>query len=130
MDTIDKKIIIYADKNRIGQVISNLIENSVKFISKEREEEDVISITTEIKKSSDTSKIVVVHIKDTGSGIDTEVLPRLFTKFSSKSFQGTGLGLYISKNIVEAHGGTIWAENNNDDGKSGAIFSFTLPFKD
>ncbi len=125
-----EKIILYADKNKIGQVISNLIENSVKFISKEREEEDVISITTEIKKSSDNSKIVVVHIKDTGSGIDTEVLPRLFTKFSSKSFQGTGLGLYISKNIVEAHGGTMWAENNNDDGKSGAIFGFTLPFKD
>ena len=73
---------------------------------------------------------MVVHIKDTGSGIDTDVLPRLFTKFSSKSFQGSGLGLYISKNIVEAHGGTIWAENNNDDGKSGAIFGFTLPFKD
>ena len=55
---------------------------------------------------------MVVNIKDTGSGIDKEILPRLFTKFSSKSFQGTGLGLYISKNIVEAHGGTIWAENN------------------
>jgi signal transduction histidine kinase len=125
-----EKIIIHADKNRISQVISNLIENSVKFISEEKEE-GVISITTEKKKSMDNSqKIVVVHIKDTGSGIDTEVLPRLFTKFTSKSFQGTGLGLYISKNIVEAHGGMIWAENNNGDGKSGAIFGFSLPFKD
>jgi signal transduction histidine kinase len=124
-----EKTNIYADKNRIGQVISNLIENSVKFISEEQEE-GIVSITTEKKKSGDISKIVVVHIKDTGSGIDMDVLPRLFTKFSSKSFQGTGLGLYISKNIVEAHGGKIWAENNDDNGKSGATFSFSLPFKD
>ena len=72
------------------------------------------------------SKKVVVRIKDTGSGIDIEILPRLFTKFSSKSFQGTGLGLYISKNIVEAHGGKIWAENNKDG--EGATFGFSLPF--
>jgi len=124
-----EKIIIYADKNRIGQVISNLIENSVKFISKEQGE-CVISIKTEKKKNIDSSKIVVVHIKDTGSGIDMDILPRLFTKFSSKSFQGTGVGLYISKNIIEAHGGQIWAENNTEDGKSGATFSFSLPFKD
>jgi signal transduction histidine kinase len=124
-----EKIIIYADKNRIGQVISNLIENSVKFISKEQGE-CVISIKTEKKKNTDSSKIVVVRIKDTGSGIDMDILPRLFTKFSSKSFQGTGVGLYISKNIIEAHGGQIWAENNTEDGKSGATFSFSLPFKD
>jgi signal transduction histidine kinase len=124
-----EKIIIYADKNRIGQVISNLIENSVKFISKEQGE-CVISIKTEKKKNIDSSKIVVVRIKDTGSGIDMDILPRLFTKFSSKSFQGTGVGLYISKNIIEAHGGQIWAENNTEDGKSGATFSFSLPFKD
>ena len=68
---------------------------------------------------------VIVSIKDTGSGIDPEIMPRLFTKFSSKSFKGTGLGLYISKSIVEAHGGRIWAENNVD-GK-GATFSFGLP---
>ncbi|HYO06520.1 MAG TPA: HAMP domain-containing sensor histidine kinase, partial [Phototrophicaceae bacterium] len=66
-------------------------------------------------------------IKDNGEGIDKEILPRLFTKFVSKSFQGTGLGLYISKSIVEAHGGQIWAENNVD-GK-GATFRFELPIE-
>ena len=69
---------------------------------------------------------MVVHIKDTGIGIDTEILPRLFTKFSSKSFHGTGLGLYISKNIVEAHGGKIWAENNKDVKRCHIWFQFTF----
>jgi signal transduction histidine kinase len=68
---------------------------------------------------------VIISIKDNGPGIHPEILPRLFTKFASKSDIGTGLGLYISKNIVEAHGGRIWAQNN-PDGK-GAIFTFTLP---
>jgi len=70
---------------------------------------------------------VVVSVEDTGSGIDPEIYPRLFTKFSSKSFSGTGLGLYITKSIIEAHGGKIWAQNNNGHGKSGATFSFSLP---
>ncbi len=124
-------IIVNADKNRISQVISNLIENSVKFIS-EKKEEGIIYITTEKKKNSidNSQKTVIVHIEDTGSGIDLDMLPKLFTKFSSKSFQGSGLGLYLSKNIIEAHGGTIWAKNNNADGKSGAIFGFSLPLKD
>ena len=71
---------------------------------------------------------VIISIKDDGKGIDSEIYPRLFTKFASKSFQGTGLGLYISKNIIEAHGGRIWAENNKD-GK-GATFYFSLPLDD
>jgi two-component system, OmpR family, sensor histidine kinase VicK len=71
--------------------------------------------------------MVVISIKDNGKGIDWEILPRLFTKFASKSFQGTGLGLYISKNIIKAHGGTIWAENNS--GGKGATFSFSLPWQ-
>jgi two-component system, OmpR family, sensor histidine kinase VicK len=71
--------------------------------------------------------MMVVSIQDTGSGIDPEIFPRLFTKFSIKSFSGTGLGLYIS-NIIESHGGKIWAQNNyNDQGKCGATFSFSLP---
>ena len=65
-------------------------------------------------------------IKDTGTGIDPEIVPRLFEKFASKSYHGTGLGLFISKNIVEAHGGKIWAENNKD-GERGATFYFSLP---
>jgi signal transduction histidine kinase len=79
----------------------------------------------ENKNNDDKSKEVTVSIKDTGIGIAPEIIPRLFTKFSTKSFSGTGLGLFISKSIVEAHGGRIWAINN-PDGK-GATFSFSLP---
>ena len=68
---------------------------------------------------------VVVHVKDSGKGIDEEIVPRLFTKFATNSETGTGLGLFIAKSIVEAHGGKIWAENN--DGEKGATFSFSLP---
>jgi two-component system, OmpR family, sensor histidine kinase VicK len=72
-----------------------------------------------------------VIVKDTGTGIDPEILPRLFSKFASKSYQGTGLGLFICKSIVEAHGGKIWAENNNNNintqRERGGTFSFTLP---
>ena len=113
---------ITADKTKIGQVISNLIENSIKFISNEGMEKarrGIISITIEKKEivsninSYDTKEsFVVVSIKDNGKGIDSEILPKLFTKFASKSYQGTGLGLYLSKNIIEAHGGKIWGNNN------------------
>lgn len=112
-------IIVNADKNRLNQVISNLISNSIKF---SQGEWGIISITT--KKEQD-SKTVTINVKDTGKGIDPEIIPRLFTKFATKSETGTGLGLFISKSIVEAHGGRIWAENNKD-GK-GATFYFTLP---
>jgi len=127
---------IVADKNRIFQVISNLINNSIKFISQENRKENekgLISIDVEgtiinSNKSNNSSDNiidgVIISIKDNGKGIDSEIFPRLFTKFSSKSFQGTGLGLYICKNIIEAHGGNIWAKNN-EDGK-GATFSFSI----
>ena len=114
---------VYADKNRLEQVISNLLNNALKFTS-----EGYVTITTEKKTDSNSNKssaFAVVNICDSGSGVDPEIMPKLFTKFSSKSFSGTGLGLYICKNIIEAHGGKIWAENNKD-GK-GATFSFTLP---
>src|SRR6478609_8699304 len=94
--------LIYADKNRITQVIYNLVDNC-----------------------DYNKELALIAIKDTGSGIDLEILPHIFTKFASRSSQGTGLGLYISKSIVEAHGGNIWAENNKD-GK-GATFYFSLP---
>ena len=68
---------------------------------------------------------LLVTIKDTGKGIDSEILPRLFTKFATNRYSGTGLGLYITKGIIEAHGGKIWAENNQND--NGATFRFTLP---
>jgi signal transduction histidine kinase len=114
------------DKNRITQVISNLLENALKFTS-----EGVVYIDVAKKRKQeeeqDHQEEAIVTIEDTGSGISPEIFPRLFTKFSSKSFSGTGLGLYISKNIIEAHGGKIWAQNNNDHGKHGATFSFSLP---
>jgi signal transduction histidine kinase len=118
--------LIHADKNRIIQVISNLIDNSLKFIS---EEGGIISITTEkIKKNSsdmDNKESLLITVKDSGSGIDMEIMPMLFTKFASKSFQGVGLGLYICKSIIEAHEGKIWAEN--DKNGNGAIFYISLP---
>lgn len=77
-------------------------------------------------KNDDADKeSVVVEIKDTGAGINPEMMPRLFEKFATRSISGTGLGLYISKSIVDSHGGKIWAYNNKD-GK-GATFTFTLP---
>ena len=115
-------IIVYADRHRITQVISNLMENAIKFT---KEKGGTVSIN--IKKNENDSW-VTVSIKDTGSGIDPDIMPRLFTKFTSKSFKGTGLGLFICKSIIEAHGGKIWAENNVD-GK-GATFSITLPLLD
>jgi signal transduction histidine kinase len=82
------------------------------------------TITISVEKDDNNEK-VIVNVKDTGRGIDTGILPRLFTKFASKSYQGTGLGLFISKGIVEAHLGEI-SGKNNVDGK-GATFSFSLP---
>ena len=120
-DNFNRCIIIEADKNRLNQVIANLISNSVKFIDKK---EGVISISINIRKT-DRFETVVFDIQDNGIGIDKEIMPQLFTKFASKSFQGTGLGLYLSKKIIEAHGGKIWAQNN-EDGK-GATFSFSIP---
>jgi signal transduction histidine kinase len=120
----DDSLLIEADRDRITQVISNLLSNAIKFTSKKGEvEEEVISVSAERKYSNQEE--VIVSIKDTGEGINSEILPRLFTKFATRSFSGTGLGLYISKSIVEAHGGKMWAENN-PDGK-GAKFTFTLP---
>ena len=110
-------IFIQADKGRITQVIFNLLSNAVKST-----EEGTISVSLEKKEDNDH---VVISVKDTGAGIDPGILPRLFTKFATKSFAGTGLGLYISKSIVEAHGGKIGAENNSDG--RGATFAFSLP---
>ena len=69
-----------------------------------------------------------MRITNTGTGIDSQILPRLFTKFATKSTTGTGLGLFISKSITEAHGGKIWGKNNCPDGK-GAKFGFSLPLQ-
>src|SRR5215216_3451790 len=101
-----RDIFLEADKSRITQVISNILDNAVKFTKanvNKGGEVEIINIGAE--KVDDYA---VVSIKDTGMGIDPEIMPRLFEKFASKSFQGTGLGLYICKSIVQAHGGKIW----------------------
>jgi signal transduction histidine kinase len=111
------KIQVEADRMRISQVVSNLLSNAVKFTK-----QGTIYISTDNKDGQ-----VVVSVKDTGPGIDSEIMPRLFTKFTSKSQTGTGLGLFISKSIIEAHGGRIWAENNKD--RKGATVAFRLPLE-
>ena len=87
-------------------------------------ESDIIYVTLE-QKNTDGRREFIVSIRDTGNGIDPEIFPRLFTKFATKSETGIGLGLFICKNIIEAHGGKIWAENNTDS-KGGATFAFSL----
>jgi signal transduction histidine kinase len=119
-DTPTEQIFVTADKNRINQVISNLLTNAIKFTS-----EGVVSISVIKKRAKNHIHEVILGVKDTGTGIHPEILPRLFSMFATGSELGTGLGLFISKNIVEAHGGKIWGQNNID-GK-GATFVFSLP---
>ena len=110
-------VYVEADKIRLYQTIANLLTNAIKFTK-----EGTISISADVK---DNNNELIVSVKDSGEGIHSDILPRLFTKFATKSNIGTGLGLYISKNIIEAHGGRMWAENNSDG--RGAKFSFSLP---
>jgi signal transduction histidine kinase len=118
----DINFLVEADRYRVTQVISNLLDNAIKFTK-----EGTISVTLE-KEKEDNQQEVLVSVKDSGTGIHSDILPRLFSKFATKAEKGTGLGLFISRSIVEAHGGRIWGENNID-GK-GARFSFTLPLLD
>jgi two-component system, OmpR family, sensor histidine kinase VicK len=116
-------LFVEADYLRILQTLSNILNNAVRFTKADKKVGYVYIITEKQKIGDDQG--VTVRIKDTGQGIDNDMLSRLFTKFATKSTNGTGLGLFICKGIIEAHGGTIWAENNKD-GK-GATFSFNLP---
>ena len=111
-------IFVEADKDRLSQVIHNLLDNALKFTYYNQ----MIFVIVALNKDKEQ---VTVSVKDTGEGISEEILPNLFSKFKTYSNTGTGLGLYICKNIIESHGGKIWAENNYD-GK-GATFRFTLP---
>ena len=129
-DNNNNKIIVEADKNRLSQVISNLLNNAIKFT-----DEGSITVIVGTKKiNNNNSNKVIVSIKDTGTGIDSEILPKLFTKFATKSpiAGGTGLGLFISKSIIEMHGGSIWAFNNDEKNKDdrGSTFTFSLPLKE
>ena len=109
--------------------------NAIKFtkksdISNNNDDDSTILVSAKVSfnernKEGNDNNEVVISIKDRGIGIDIDIKDRLFTKFATKSNTGSGLGLFISKSIVEAHGGKIWAHNNTD-GK-GATFAFSLP---
>jgi two-component system, OmpR family, sensor histidine kinase VicK len=123
-------IFVEVDRDRITQVLSNLLSNAINFTN-----QGEISINTfeKIQDKGDSKKEVLVSVTDTGSGINSEIFGRLFSKFASMSYQGTGLGLFICKGIIQAHGGRIWAENNNningngDKDSRGATITFSLP---
>lgn len=130
---VKEDIFVEADKERLMQVIYNLLDNAFKFTDSDG---GTVRITLEKQEQQLGDRIpqeqqhqqephAIIHIKDTGTGIDPEILPRLFSKFVTKSQRGTGLGLYISKNIVEAHGGKLYAETNTND--KGATFTIILP---
>lgn len=108
-------LLVEVDRGRLTQVVSNLMNNAVKFTI-----EGTITISAERRNTE-----LLVRVKDTGTGITAEIMPRLFEKFATRSDRGIGLGLFVSKSIIETHGGRIWADNNR--GESGATFSFTLP---
>ena len=108
-------VMVEGDREKIFEVISNLLSNAIKFT----EEGEVVVVLDEKDGQA------IVSVRDTGSGIAPEIYPNLFTKFATKSEKGTGLGLFLAKNIIEAHGGKIWAENNSDG--RGAMFTFILP---
>lgn len=139
-DAKERDIFVDADKEKINQVICNLLSNAVKFtksgtitisVAIQNIEETTMKSTTYNKNSisrdmtKDEKVQVIVSVKDTGTGIDPQIIPKLFSKFATKSFDGTGLGLFISKSLINAHGGKMWAKNNQD-GK-GATFAFSLP---
>lgn len=109
-----KPIEVTADRWKMAEVVLNLVDNAIKFTG-----EGVVAISAEAD-----GRQVTVSVKDSGSGIHPDIMPRLFTKFATKSEKGTGIGLYFSRKIVAAHGGRIWAENNKD---RGATFSFSIP---
>jgi two-component system, OmpR family, sensor histidine kinase VicK len=131
---VKEDIFVEADKERLTQVICNILDNAFKFTEGHGK---LIQITLEkqgqqkelLGEQEQQEHHVIVSIKDTGTGIDPEISPRLFSKFATKSQRGTGLGLYISKNIVEAHGGRLYASNNNNNNPNdkGATFTIILP---
>jgi two-component system, OmpR family, sensor histidine kinase VicK len=129
---VKEDIFVEADKERLTQVICNLLDNAFKFTEGHGESIQITlekrelhqDLLVEQRLQQQQGPYAIISIKDTGTGIDPEISPRLFSKFATKSHKGTGLGLYISKNIIEAHGGRLYASNNYD---KGATFTITLP---
>jgi two-component system sensor histidine kinase VicK len=112
-----KNAFVLGDRQRIRQVVHNLLDNALKFT---KHGSVIASLSEKTRYVNEWN----ITIKDDGEGIDSEIMPRLFTKFATKSEHGIGLGLYISKSIIEAHGGKIWAKNNING--RGATFAFSL----
>jgi signal transduction histidine kinase len=115
----EDSILLVADKMRLNQVLLNLINNAINNIVQEGE------IIVSLERQDHNDNTVLVRIIDNGPGIPSNIKDKLFTKFVTGSKSGTGLGLYICKNIIEKHGGKIWADNNNKN--NGANFNFTIP---
>jgi signal transduction histidine kinase len=110
----------------VGRVISNLLNNAIKFTGRGEITISVIELKHyDDDDDDDGNGDIQINIKDTGTGLSPAILPKLFSKFVSTDSGGTGLGLFVSRNIVEAHGGKIQAQNNADG--IGAMFSFTIP---
>jgi signal transduction histidine kinase len=115
----DFELLVKANKIQLSMVITNIIDNAINFIP--QNQKGYISITVEQKSNE-----AVIQVKDNGDGIDPEILPRLFTKFATKSFYGSGLGLYNCRKIIHMHQGGIWAQNNPQN-EQGATVSFSIP---
>jgi len=118
-DPGESPLTVECDRGKIGEVLFNLLDNAMKFID---EREGGIFVT-----ARQSGPNVLVSIRDNGTGIDPSIKDKMFEKFTTRSEKGSGLGLFIARSIVEAHGGQIWA-GNNSDGK-GATFAFSLPVR-
>jgi signal transduction histidine kinase len=128
---------VEADEERLTQVICNILDNAFKFsdsggsvmvtVGKQQQLQQQLGehIEQGQREQEQKQQYAIITVKDTGTGIHPEILPRLFSKFATKSHRGTGLGLHISRNIIEAHDGKLYATNNTD-GK-GATFTIVLP---
>lgn len=138
-ETFEESCLVYADKSRLNQILTNLLDSAIKF-SKQDTSIEIMIRMDELKEQSEhnnqppkrenqpSGEIIYVAVSDSGRGISQKILPNLFEKFMTDSDIGTGLGLYISKRLVEAMGGRIWAYNNNDG--IGSTFVFSLPKAD
>jgi signal transduction histidine kinase len=117
----NENIVIEADKERISQVIRNIIANAIEFTN-----EGNVLVSLRRQQGNEGREVAIVEVTDCGSGIDPAIIPIIFEKFVTRSEKGTGLGLFVSKNIIQAHEGRIWVQNNRE-GEKGATFCFTLP---
>ncbi len=121
----NENIVVEADKERISQVVRNILSNALEFTN---EGNVLVTLRKERQQEDKGMQIAVVTVTDTGCGIDPAVMPKIFEKFVTRSDKGTGLGLFVSKSIIQAHDGRIWVQNNIE-GQKGATFCFTLPCK-